>query len=344
MAQPVPSRGGRSVPSRPLHRPHPQPTRAASLERATEWLNSPPLTPSDLRGKVVLVDFWTYTCINWLSHASLRPRLVREVQGPGTGGDRRAHAGVRLRRGHGQRPLSREGHADRLSGRGRQRTRHLECFQKPILAGIVFHRCARAAPASPIWRGLLRAVREDHPELLSEAGAERISHELVSVDGSGVEAPADWSNLKSPENYLGYERTQNFRLAGGATLAEPRAYGCPAPAASTNGRSPGDWTVSDGAVAARTGPNGRIAYRFHARDLHLVMGPAAPGASVRFRVRIDGQPPGAAHGVDVDEEGKGMVTEQRLYQLIRQPGADRGPAVRDRVPRSRRGGLRFTFG
>ena len=161
-------------------------------------------------------------------------------------------------------------------------------------------------------------------ELLAEAGVANVSHEPVSVDARGVEAAADWSDLKSPENYVGYRRTQNFTSPGGAVLDQPRAYELPSRLRLNDWALSGDWTFKNQAAALNK-PNGRIAYRFHARDLHLVMGPAAPGTAIKFRVLIDGQPPGAAHGVDVDEQGNGTVTEQRLYQLIRQqkPIADR---------------------
>jgi hypothetical protein len=154
--------------------------------------------------------------------------------------------------------------------------------------------------------------------LLTEAGIRGVGHELVSVDARGAEAAADWGDLKSPENYLGYERTENFVSPGGAALDKPRVYGAPARLGLNQWALAGDWTVEKQATLLNR-PNGRIAYRFHARDLHLVMGPAARGSSVRFRVLIDGQPPGAAHGIDVDDRGGGAVTEQRLYQLIRQP-------------------------
>jgi hypothetical protein len=140
----------------------------------------------------------------------------------------------------------------------------------------------------------------------------------VSVDGSGIEAAADWRSLKSAENYIGNERTQSFASPGGAALDKPRVYQLPAMLRLNEWGLAGDWTVKKEAAVLNK-PNGGIAYRFHARDLHLVMGPAAPGASVKFRVLIDGRPPGPARGVDVDEQGNGTVTEQRLYQLIRQP-------------------------
>jgi Thioredoxin like C-terminal domain len=155
-------------------------------------------------------------------------------------------------------------------------------------------------------------------QLLAEAGNSGIGHDLVSVDARGAEAPADWSNLKSPENYVGYDRTENFASPGGAVLDKPRVYAAPARLKLNGWALLGDWTIRKPSTVLNK-PNGRIAYRFHARDLHLVMGPAVPGTSVRFRVLIDGKPPGAAHGVDVDDQGNGTVTEQRMYQLIRQP-------------------------
>jgi len=161
-------------------------------------------------------------------------------------------------------------------------------------------------------------------KLLTEAGAGGIGQELVSVDAVGVEAAADWGSLRSPENYLGYERTERFASPGGAVSDKSRVYAAPARLSLNHWALSGDWTTKKGAVVLNE-PGGRIAYRFHARDLHLVMGPAARGTSVRFRVLIDGQPPSAAHGIDVDEDGIGTVSEQRLYQLIRQskPIADR---------------------
>jgi hypothetical protein len=124
--------------------------------------------------------------------------------------------------------------------------------------------------------------------------------------------------LKSPENYVGYERAENFASPGGAVLDKRRVYAAPARLRLNHWALSGDWTVERQAAVLNQA-KGRIVYRFHARDLHLVTGPATRGSSVRFRVLIDGQPPGAAHGIDVDDQGNGTLTEQRLYQLIRQP-------------------------
>ena len=129
---------------------------------------------------------------------------------------------------------------------------------------------------------------------------------------------ADWADLESPENYLGRGRTEGFASPGGAIVDKSRTYTVPATLKLNHWGLSGDWTVRTDAVALDKA-NGRIAYRFHARDVHLVMGPASKGSSVRFRVLIDGHPPGAAHGADIDDQGNGMITEQRMYQLVRQP-------------------------
>jgi hypothetical protein len=132
------------------------------------------------------------------------------------------------------------------------------------------------------------------------------------VDGRGVEAPADWASLRSPENYLGSARTENL-VSGEGAESFPENLRLNQWALS------GDWTVRRHAVVLNRG-GGRIAYRFHARDLHLVMAPTMRGESARFRVHIDGEPPGAVHGIDVDAAGDGTLTAPRLYQLVRHPG------------------------
>src|SRR5258708_922746 len=154
--------------------------------------------------------------------------------------------------------------------------------------------------------------------LLAEAGSGYIDDELVTVDAHGAELAADWGSLKSPENYVGYDRTENFASPGGLVLNQHRVYAAPAQLTLNHWALSGDWTVGRQATVLNQ-TNGRIVYRFHARDLHLVMGPAVPGTAVRCRVLIDGKSPGAAPGVDVDDQGNGTVTEQRLYRLIRQP-------------------------
>jgi len=147
-----------------------------------------------------------------------------------------------------------------------------------------------------------------------------VNGELVSVSPDGFEAQADWANLESPETYLGYEQTQNFASPAGASPGEAHSYVIPDTLRLNHWALAGDWTLGKRASVLNQG-DGRISFRFHARDVHLVMGPPERGISVPFRVLLDGDAPGSAHGLDVDEDGRGAVSQQRLHQLIRQPGA-----------------------
>jgi thiol-disulfide isomerase/thioredoxin len=294
-------------------------SKLTSLEAAQEWVNSQPLTASALRGKVVLIDFWTYTCINWLRtlpyvqawDAKYRNHglVVIGIHAPEFAFEKdlnNVHRAVKDMRIDYPVAVDNDHHIWRafnnlywpalylIDAQGRVRYRHF-------------------------GEGSYQQTEKAIQDLLAEAGAGGFDHEPVSVDAGGVEAAADWDSLKSPENYLGYERTRNF-ASGAPILDEPRIYEVPARLRLNEWGLSGGWTVKkEAAVLNRS--HGRIAYRFHARDVHLVMGPAVPGTSVRFRVLIDGQPPGVAHGIDVDEKGEGTVTDQRLYQLIRQPQA-----------------------
>jgi thiol-disulfide isomerase/thioredoxin len=296
----------------------------ASLRNATGWLNSQPLAPRDLRGKIVLIDFWTYTCINWIR----------------TAGYVRAWAGKYQEHGlvvvsvHSPE-FSFEKNIDNVQRAAQDlRIDHPIAIDNDFVIWRAFGN--RYWPALYVVDGSGRIRHHQFGEgeyeqaeriiqrLLAEAGAHDIPDELVSVDTSGVEAAADWRNLGTPETYVGYGRTENFSSPGGPARDKRRVYTAPARLSLNHWALEGDWTMKKEA-AVLNDANGRIVYRFHARDLHVVMGPTTPGASVRFRVRIDGQPPEAAHGIDVDQQGNGTITEQRLYQLIRQPGpiADR---------------------
>jgi thiol-disulfide isomerase/thioredoxin len=289
-----------------------------SLERANEWLNSPALTAPALRGKVVLIDFWTYTCINWLRTLPYVRAWAEKYKDQGL-----IVIGVH----------SPEFAFEKDTDNVRWAVKEMR-IDYPVAVDSE-HNIWRAFN-NRYWPALYfidsqGRVRHHHfgegsyeqsemviQGLLAEAGAAAIGREPVSVDARHIEAAADWGSLKSAENYVGYERTENFASPGGAVLGKPRIYQLPAMLRLNEWALSGDWTLKKEAAVLNR-PNGGIAYRFHARDLHVVMGPAAPGTSVRFRVLIDGQPPGAAHGIDVDEQGHGAVTEQRLYQLIRQP-------------------------
>ncbi len=289
-----------------------------SLGGATEWLNSPPLTAAGLRGKVVLIDVWTYTCINWLRTLPYvrawaekykdQGLVVIGVHAPEFGFEhnvdnvRRAAKDMRV-----AYPIAIDN--DFAIWRALKNNYWPALYLVDAQGRIRYHQFGEGE-----YDRSERVIQQ----LLAEAGTSGISRELVSVDARGAEVAADWASLKSPENYVGYERTEGFASPGGAVPDKRRVYAAPAKLKLNQWALSGDWTMAKPATVLNAA-NGRIAYRFHARDLHLVMGPAARGTSVRFRVLIDGQPPGAAHGVDVDEQGNGTVSEQRLYQLIRQP-------------------------
>jgi thiol-disulfide isomerase/thioredoxin len=293
--------------------------RMPSLDGATGWLNSPPLTAAGLRGSVVLVDFWTYTCINWLrtlpylrawAHRYQDHGLVLiGVHTPEFGFE---HDLDNLRRAVKELRIDYPVAIDNDYG-------IWSAFANHYWPALYFVDAQGQIRHHRFGEGNYEESEMILQQLLREAGSGSIGQDLVSVDARGVEVAADWDSLRSPENYLGSERTQNFALFPGAVLDTRHVYAAPPRLALNHWALAGDWTVQRQATVLNQA-GGRILYRFQARDLHLVMGPAAPGTAVRFQVRIDGQPPGAAHGTDVDDQGDGTVTEPRLYQLIRQPG------------------------
>jgi len=290
----------------------------SSLGSATEWLNSGPLTAPDLRGKVVLIDVWTYTCINWLRTAPYLRAWAEKYKDRGL-----VVIGVHAP----EFPFERNVDNVRRAVKDMGLTYPIaidndfaiwRAFKNQYWPALYFVDAQGRLRHHHFGEGEYEQSERFVQKLLTEAGASGIGHDLVSVDGRGVETAADWASLKSPENYVGYERTERFASPGGATSGKRRVYAAPAQLRLNHWALSGEWTFEKQAsVLNKAG--GRIAYRFHARDLHLVMGPAARSSSVRFRVLIDGRPPGAAHGSDVDDQGIGAVTEQRLYQLIRQP-------------------------
>ena len=289
-----------------------------SLASASEWLNSPPLTAAELRGKVVLVEFWTYTCIYWIRTLPHVRAWAEKYKDQGL-----VVIGVHTPEFAFEKDLDNVRQAAKA-----MRVEYPIAIDNDYAIWRAFKNNAWPALYFVDARGRIRHHHLGEGEyeksekviqqLLSEAGVGGIGRELVAVDGRGVEAAADWRSLKSPETYVRYERAASFASPGGAVLDKRHVYTAPAQLRLNYWALSGDWTVGK-QLTVLNKPNGRIVYRFHARDLHLVMGPAARGTSVRFRVLIDGQPPLAAHGVDVDEQGYGTVTEQRLYQLIRQP-------------------------
>ncbi len=295
------------------------PRELTAIARASEWINSPRLTGSDLLGKVVLVNFCTYTCINWLRTLPfVRAWAKKYTQGL-------VVIGVHTPEFEFEKNLANVRRAMR------QMT-----IEYPIVIDNDYS--IWRAFDNQYWPALYFVdprgrVRERHfgegeyqqsearlQRLLADAGVANVPGGVVSVSADGIEVPADWNNVKSPENYLGAERTANFASPGGIERNRRHRYDAPKRLTLNQWALVGEWTMGNQAIVLNN-ENGRIACRFHARDLHVVMGPPRAESPVRFRVTIDGQPPGAARGLDVDEAGSGTVSEQRLYQLIRQPAS-----------------------
>jgi thiol-disulfide isomerase/thioredoxin len=302
--------------------------RLPSLDGATTWLNSPPLTAAGLRGHVVLVDFWTYTCINWL-------RTLPYVR---AWAERYKDQGLVVIGVHAPEfPFEHDIENVRRAARDMSVAYPIaidnnfavwRAFANHYWPALYFVDANGDIRHHVFGEGDYEQSELIMQQLLAEAGIGGLAHDLVAVDARGIEAAADWSSLESPETYLGYERTENFASPSGAALGARHVYAAPARLRLNQWALADDWTMGQQVSVLHTA-NGRITYRFHARDLHLVMGPAARGTSVRFRVFLDGQAPGAAHGSDADEQGNGTVTDPRLYQLIRQPRpiADRQFAI-----------------
>jgi thiol-disulfide isomerase/thioredoxin len=281
-------------------------SRVPGFDGATGWLNSVPLATENLRGKVVLVDFWTYTCINWLRTLGYVRAWADKYAGQGL-----VVVGVHTP----EFPFERD--VDNV----RQAVKDM-AVEYPVALDSDY--AIWRAFSNRYWPAVYIADAEGRirhhqfgeggyeecervvQQLLRDTGRDGVSDNLVSVADDGFEAQADWTTLQTPETYLGYEQAQNF--AGG----EPDWLELNQWALS------GDWTVEPGASVLNAA-DGRIRFRFHARDVHLVL--RARETAVPFRVLVDGVPPGDVHGLDVDEQGRGTLVEPRLYQLIRQPGS-----------------------
>jgi thiol-disulfide isomerase/thioredoxin len=289
-----------------------------SFAGATGWLNSEPLGPAELRGHVVLVNFWTWTCINWLRqepHVRAWSQAYRD--------DGLIVIGVHTPE------FSFEHDVDGVRRATRERA-----IDYPVVVDNDY--AIWGAFANQYWPALYFVdadgiIRDQH---FGEGRYERsarviqrlleVEREPVSVEGRGVEAEADWDHLRTPETYLGHWRSDHFASPDGVAPDERRAYEFPERLRINHWALAGEWTIGpENVVLDEAG--GSIAYRFHARDAHLVL---APGGRepIPFRVLLDGEPPGPSHGVDVDEEGNGVLQDARMYQLVRQHDA-----VRDRT-------------
>jgi thiol-disulfide isomerase/thioredoxin len=293
------------------------PRELTAIGRATEWINSPRLTAADLLGKVVVADFCTYTCINWLRTLpyvrawaqKYRQGLV--VIGVHTPEFPFEHTIDNVRRAMQQMRIEFPIVIDNDHSIWR-------AFNNQYWPALYFLDAKGRIRQHQFGEGAYQQSEKAIQRLLADAGVSGVGNGLVSVDPGGFEAAADWGNVRSPENYVGYERTQGFASRGGAESDRRHVYAAPSRLSLNEWALAGEWTMGKQATVLSSA-TGQIVYRFHARDVHLVMGPSRPANAVRFRVSIDGQPPGAAHGLDVDEAGNGTARDQRLYQLVRQP-------------------------
>ncbi len=288
------------------------------LSGATTWINSPPLTREQLRGKVVVVDFWTYSCINclralpyvraWAEKYKDQGLVVIGVHTPEFAFEK-SEANVR-------EAVARLGVAYPVAMDNDFAV--WRAFKNQYWPAHYFIDAQGRIRHHHFGEGDYDGSERVIQQLLKEAGAADVASDLVQVQAQGAEAAADMAQLASPETYVGYARAENFRSPGGFARDAVKTYG-PAALRLNDWSLTGPWRVTR-EHAALTAPGGRLAFRFKARDLHLVMGPGQGDAGLRFRVRIDGAAPGPDAGSDIDAQGQGRIDRQRLYQLIRQAG------------------------
>ena len=287
------------------------------MEGASTWLNSEPLTPAALTGRVVVVQFCTFSCVNWLRTIPYVRAWEAKYRDDGL-----VLIGVHSPEFPFEHDVERIQAA--LDAMG---------VEYPVAVDNDF--AVWRAFANQAWPALYFVdaegrIRHRHfgeedyeqserviQQLLADAGAQQVDRDLVSVEPSGVEFPADWETLGSPETYVGHQRATGLASPGGADLDRSRLYEEPARLELNQWALSGDWTVGE-QITTLNEPGGRITFRFHARDVNIVMGPQADGASVRFLVLLDGEPPNGAGGIDVDQRGNGVIAEARMHQLIRQ--------------------------
>jgi len=287
------------------------------LGGATGWLNSVPLNSESLRGKVVLVDFWTFTCINSLRPLPYIRAWAAEYKSAGL-----VVIGVHTPEFSFEK--------ERVNVENMTRTLNISY---PVAIdsnyGIwrAFHNEAWPAQYLVDAKGQIRFQHfgeGDYAEieriiqmLLKENGATIPNAGATSVSGVGIEAPPDWKDERSPETYVGYGQAQNFASPGGLVKDSAAIYSLPAKLYLNQWGLAGSWNVNSESAVLQSAP-GKVAFRFHSRDLHLVLAPTAEGKPVHFRVTLDGAAPGENHGVDIAPDGSGQIREPRLYQLIRQ--------------------------
>ena len=307
-----------------------------ALDGATGWANSDPLGPAELRGHVVLVNFWTLTCINWLRQEPYVRAWSQAYRDDGL-----IVIGVHTPEFGFEHDIEGVRHATEE-----------RAIDYPVAVDNEYE--IWSAFDNHFWPALYFVdadgiIRDDHFGEGRYEQSERViqrllgvERELVSVEGLGVEAAADWDQLRTPETYLGYGRSEEFASPGGAAPEERRAYKFPRHLGINQWALAGEWTIGrENIVLYEAG--GRIAFRFHARDAHLVLSPGAR-EPIPFRVRLDGETPGLSHGVDLDEDGNGVLRDGRMYQLVRQSDGVGERTLEITLLEPRAEAYSFTFG
>lgn len=290
-----------------------------SLDGAVQWLNSPPLTAESLRGKVVLIDFWTYSCINclrtlpyltaWADKYRDQGLVVIGVHAPEFAFEQEVGNVTKAMKKLGiNYPVAIDNDF-----------KIWRAFDNQYWPAHYFVDAQGHVRYHHFGEGNYAESEQVIQQLLREAGHKDVGNDLITAKASGVQQGADGQDMRSPETYVGYRRSENFASTPQIVTDANATYQLPAQPTLNQWGVEGQWMIGS-EQATLTAAGGKIGYRFHARDLHLVLGPGQDGKPVRFKVMIDGKAPGDAHGTDVAADGSGTVTEQRLYQLVRQPG------------------------
>jgi thiol-disulfide isomerase/thioredoxin len=317
--------GERRAPRSILHRRHddrdrlPDEGRLPPFKRATGWLNSPALTPEALHGRVVLVDFWTFTCVNWLRTAPYLRAWHAKYAASGL-----TIVGVHTPEFGFEHDLVTV--TDRVRRLGIEYPVAVDSdygvwgdFDNHYWPALYLADAGGRLRYHHFGEGEYAMTEMVVQQLLLDAGAEDVDLELASPEARGLEVAADWETLRSPETYTGYAQSSGFVSEDSDLFNRAHTYPGGARLGLNEWDLTGRWTQTQDATALQEA-GGRITFAFHARDVNLVMGSGAGRAAVPFRVLLDGQPPGDSHGSDIDGEGRGVLDRQDTYQLIRQQG------------------------
>jgi cytochrome c biogenesis protein CcdA/thiol-disulfide isomerase/thioredoxin len=319
------------------------PTVLPDLSGATAWINSPPLTPASLRGKVILVDFWTYSCINclrtlpyikaWNEKYKESGLVIIGVHTPEFPFEK-DEANVR-------RAVNNLGVTYPVAMDNDYRI--WRSFNNEYWPAHYFFDATGHIRFHHFGEGNYEESEKWIRTLLEEANHKPLPDTPTQIAATGTEAAPDSGDVKSPETYIGFERSQGFASPGGLKQDDQKLYRTPATLKLNQWALAGKWR-DEAQIATSLTPAASISFRFHARDLHLVLGPTTDEKPVRFRVTLDGKPPGADHGVDTDADGYGVVTENRLYQLVRQQSSLRDRTFRIEFLIAGVRAYSFTFG